>query len=157
MNKIIVLLSVCLLISVLGYSQKTTPYKVPGPVKQAFAKMFPMATDVKFEMEKKDYEIIFKDKGVEMSANFDVTGKWLETETEITESSLPHEVSAAVAKNFKGFKISAIAKVEKPDKGLIYEMDLKKEAEGYEVQFDPAGDIISREPLKKEKGKTEKD
>jgi len=140
-----------MLISLMGYSQKITPDKVPAPVKEAFANKFPTATDVKYEMEKKDYEINFKDKGVEMSANFDATGKWLETETEIKQSDLPKEVSSSVAKNFAGFKISELAKVETPDKGLLYEMDLKKDKEGFEVQFSPKGDILKKTPLKKEK------
>jgi len=62
MKKIVVLLSACLLISLMGYTQKITPDKVPAPVKQAFAKKFPAATDVKYEMEKKDkegYEVQF--------------------------------------------------------------------------------------------------
>jgi len=156
MKKIILLLSVCLLISLMGVTQKVTPDKVPAPVKQAFAKKFPAATDVKYEMEKKDYEINFKDKGVEMSANFDATGKWLETETEIKVTDLPKEVSASVAKNFAGFKISEVAKTETPEKGLIYEMDLKKDKEGFEVQFSPKGDILKKTPLKKEKEEDEK-
>ena len=151
MKKIIVLLSACMLISLMGYPQKITPDKVPAPVKQAFTKKFPSATDVKYEMEKKDYEINFKDKGVEMSANFDATGKWLETETEIKVTDLPKEVSASVAKNFAGFKISEVAKTETPDKGLIYEMDLKKDKEGFEVQFSVKGDVLKKTPLKKEK------
>ena len=157
MKKLVVLLSACLLISLMGFTQKITPDKVPAPVKQAFAKKFPAATDVKYEMEKKDYEINFKYKGVEMSANFDASGKWLETETEIKESDLPKEVSASVAKNFAGFKISEVAKVETRDKGIIYEMDLKKDKEGYEVQFSPKGDILKKTPLKKEKGEDDKD
>lgn len=63
-----------------------------------------------------------------MSANFDATGKWLETEIEIKETDLPKAISASVAKHFAGFKISEVAKTETPDKGLIYEMDLKKTA-----------------------------
>jgi len=140
----------------MGYTQKITADKVPAPVKQAFAKKFPAATDVKYEMEKKDYEINFKYKGVEMSANFDASGKWLETETEIKESDLPKKVSVSVTKNFAGFKISEVAKVEKPDKGLIYEMDLKIDKGWYEVQFSPNGDVLKRNPLKKEKGEDDK-
>jgi hypothetical protein len=63
MKKIVVLLSACLLISLMGYTQKITPEKVPARVKQAFAKKFPAATDVKYEMDlKKDkegYEVQF--------------------------------------------------------------------------------------------------
>jgi hypothetical protein len=69
---------------------------------------------------------------------------------------LPKAVSASVAKNFAGFKISEVAKTETPDKGLIYEMDLKKDKEGYEVLFSPKGDILKKHPLKKEKEEGEK-
>ena len=100
-------------------------------------------------MEKKDYEINFKYKGVEMSANFDASGKWLETETEIKESDLPKKVSVSVTKNFAGFKISEVAKVETTDKPLFYKMDLNKGDEGYKVHFSPKGDVLKKTPLKK--------
>jgi len=74
MKKLIVLLSACLLISVMGYTQTITSEKVPAAVKEAFAKKFPAATNVNYKMEKKDYEFTFKDKGVGMSANFNSTG-----------------------------------------------------------------------------------
>lgn len=156
MKKTMVLLSAILLISLMGYAQKITPDKVPAAVKEAFTKKFPAATAIKYEMEMKDYEINFKDKGVEKSANFDASGKWLETETEIKESDLPKEVSAAAAKNFDGFKVSEVAKTETPGKGLIYEMDLQKDKEGYEVQFSPKGDVLKKTPLKKEKEEEKK-
>ena len=156
MKKIVIVLSACLLISLMGYSQKITPDKVPAPVKQAFAKKFPTATDIKYEMEKKDYEINFKDKGVEMSANFDATGKWLETETEMKESDLPKEVSASEVKNFTGFKISEVAKVETSNKELIYEIEIKKGKERNEIQFSPNGDILKITPVNKEKEADEK-
>ena len=95
-----------------GVSQSIPAEKVPANIKQAFAKKFPVATDVKYELETKDYEITFKEKGVGMSADFDPTGKWLETETEIKESDLPKEVISSVAKNFAGFKVTEVAKVE---------------------------------------------
>jgi len=157
MKKVILLLSACLLISLMGNSQKVDSGKIPASVKQAFAKKFPAATDVKYGMEKKDYEINFKDKGVEMSANFNATGKWLETETEIKEKDLPKEVSGSVVRNFAGFKMSEIAKSEAPGKGLIYEMDLTKDNEGYEVRFSPKGDIVMKTPLKKDKEEKEED
>ena len=135
----------------LSYSQKIATDKVPAPVKQSFTKMFPTATGVKYEMEKKDYEINFMNKGVEMSANFDATGKWLETETGIKPTDIPNEVKAFVTKNFAGYKISEVAKVEKPDKKMIYEMNLKKDKEGFEVQFSLKGDVLNKVSLKSEK------
>jgi hypothetical protein len=155
MKRIIVFLSACILFGFAGYAQKVSPEKVPAPVKQAFAKMFPAATDIRYEMEKKDYEISFKDKGAAMSANFDATGKWLETETVLKESDLPKEVIASVAKNFAGFKMSEIARTETPDKGLIYEMDLISDKAGYEVLFSSKGDVLKKTALKEKKGQEE--
>ena len=149
MKRIIVLLSACLLISLMVYSQEVTPEKVPGAVKEAFAKKFPNATYVKYQMEKKDYEVSFKDKGIGMSANFNSSGEWLETETVMIESDLPKEVLTSVATNFVGFMTTEITKVEGPNKVLNYEMNLKKGKEGYEVKFSPKGEILKKTPLKK--------
>ena len=59
MKKIVVLLTACLLFSLMGYTQKLMADKVPAPVKQAFGKKFPAATDIQYEMVKKDYKINF--------------------------------------------------------------------------------------------------
>ena len=151
MKKVIIMLSTGLLISLGSFSQKITPDKIPTPVKQAFTKMFPTATGMKYLMEKKDYEVNFTDKGFEMSANFDAMGKWLETETEIKPEDLPEKVTASVAKNFAGYRIAEVGKVEKPGTGVVYEMDLKKDKEGFEVQFSPNGDVLKKVPWKEEK------
>ena len=149
MKKIIVLLSACLLFSLMGYTQKITPEKVPATVKQAFATKFPAATDVNYVLKQKCYEVTCKDKGVGTSANFNATGKWLKTATAITESDLPKEVSTAIAKDFAGFKISEVTTMELPDKPLFYMMDLKKGNEGYKVNFSAKGDVLKKTPLKK--------
>jgi hypothetical protein len=127
--------------------------EVPAPVKEAFTKKFPAAAEVNYMMERDHFEVNFKDKGVEMSTNFDRAGKWLETETAIKESDLPKEVSASVAKNFAGYKVSEVAKVEMPDKGVCYEVDLMKDKEGFEVQFSPKGDVIKKHELQKDNDK----
>lgn len=149
MKKIIGLLSALLLISLMGFTQTITSDKVPPAVLEAFAKKFPAATDVTYAMENHDYEISFKDKGVGMSANFNPSGEWLETETVMIESDLPKEVLTSVATNFVGFMITDISKVDGPGKVENYEMNLKKDKVGYEVKFSPKGEILKKTPLKK--------
>jgi len=151
MKRIVILLSALLLVSILCYSQKLAPDKIPAPVKQSFTRMFSTAIGVKYQMEKKDYEVNFIEKGVGMSANFDALGNWLETETEIKPADLPKEITASVAKNFAGYKIVEVGKVEKPNTGIVYEMDLKKDKEGFEVQFSPNGDVLKKVSWKEEK------
>ena len=149
MKKLIVLMSAFLLFSLMGFTQKIAPEKVPADVKQAFAKKFPTVTDVNYEMEKKDYEVSFKEKGVGMSVIFNSSGEWLETKTIIIESDLPKKVLTSAATNFVGFMITEVTKVESPDKVVNYEMHLKKNKEGYEVKFSPKGVILKKTKLKK--------
>jgi hypothetical protein len=149
MKKLIVMLSAFLLISLMGYTQKLTPDKVPTSVLQAFTKKFPAATEVNYELKNNNYEIAYRDKGIRGFAKFNPTGKWLETRTEIVESDLPKEVSASASKDFPGFKVSEVTTVETPDKPLFYKMDLKKGNEGYKVQFSSKGDVLKKTPLKK--------
>ena len=66
---------------------------------------------------------------------------------------VPPPVKEAFAKMFP---TAADTKKETPDKGLIYEMDLKKDKEGFEVQFSSKGDILKKTHLKKEKEEDEK-
>ena len=148
MKKITVLLLAFLLITFWGYTQTITPDKVPAPVKESFAKKFPAATDIRYGMEKTDYKIAFKDKGVGMSANFNSKGEWLETKTIMIESDLPKEVLTSVATNFVGYAITEITKLEGPNNVLNYEMLLKKDKQGYEVKFSPKGEILKKTPLK---------
>ena len=149
MKKIIVLLLAFLGFAFMGHSQTIPVEKIPAPVKEAFAKKFPAATDVRYEMENKDYEVTFKDKGVGMSASFNSSGEWLETKTIMIESDLPKKVLTSAATNFVGFMITEVTKVESPDKVVNYEMYLKKNKEGYEVKFTPKGVILNKTKLRK--------
>ena len=149
MKKIIVLISACFLFSFIGFTQELTPDKVPTSVLKAFAKKYPAATEVKYELKNNNYQIAFRDKGIREFTKFNPTGKWLDTKTALVESDLPKEVSASIAKNFAGFKISEVNTMEVPDKSLVYMIDLNKDNEGYKVHFSAKGDVLKKTPLKK--------
>ena len=149
MKKLIVLISAFLLISLMGFTQIIAPEKIPAEVKQAFAKKFPKATDIKYEMGKKDYEVSFKENGVVISANFNSSGEWLETVTIINESDLPKKVLTSIAKNFVGFMITEVSKVVSSKKVVYYEMYLKTNKKGYDVEFSPIGVVLKKTKLRK--------
>ena len=151
MKKFFILLLACLLISMSGYSQKITADKIPASVKQAFTKMFPAATGAKYEKEKKDYEVSFVNKGAEMSANFDARGRWLETETVVRPEDLPKAVADSVERNFPGYTVANVGKMEKPGREFVYEMDLKKDKDGLEVEISAKGHILKKTPWKEDK------
>jgi len=150
MKKIIIVFSACLLFGLVAYSQEISSDKVPMPVKQAFSKQFPAAKAVKYGLDKADYKIGFLEQGKECIATYNAAGKLLETEKEMTPAGLPKEVSSAVSKNFPGYAIVAAVKREASDKGICFEMDLKKDDEGYTVRFSDKGEILQKEARKVE-------
>jgi hypothetical protein len=151
MKQIILFLSALLLLSLTGVSQEITPDKVPAQVKQTFTKMFPSAAEVKYGMEKKNFMISFKDQEAEKSAGFSSTGRWLETQTKISESDIPKKVMKVVNKTFKGYSLSDVATIESPSVEISYKMNVKNDNLGYEVQFGPKCNLMKKTPLKKEK------
>ncbi|MEI6124702.1 MAG: PepSY-like domain-containing protein [Bacteroidota bacterium] len=150
MKKIFLMLIAMLLISGFSYSQKVTADKVPAEVKTAFQKMFPTATKVAYEMEKADYEISFMLDGTECSANFDKTGKWLETETELNDAQIPAAVKATLAKEFEGYKTKESVKLETPETAAVYEFDVAKGESLFEVQIARDGKLLKKQAVTEE-------
>ena len=156
--KRIMLFSVACLVAGFAGAQKLKESEVPTAVKQTFAKNFPKAKEVKWSKEgTSEFEAEFENSEMEQSANFDQTGKWLETETEIKKSELPKAVQAAITKEFVGYTLHEPEKVESPGKPLLYEMELKKDKVTYEVQFSADGKVVKKEEKKKKEGKEDKD
>jgi hypothetical protein len=147
MKKISLFITACMLVSFMGYSQNIPVEKVPGPVRDSFAKKFPSAVGVTYAMELKDYEVTFKDNGVGKSANFNSKGEWLETETVMIESDLPKDVLTSVATNYVGFLMTDITKTEGPGNVDNYEMVLTKGKEVVEVKISPKGEILKKTPV----------
>ena len=150
--KKITLIVVVGLLGATVHAQKLKDSEVPTAVKQAFAKNFPSAKEVKWSKENAtEFEAEFKAGATEKSANFDQKGNWVVTETEMKKSDLPQAVQASVTKEFAGFKMEEIEKVEKPDNIVLYEMELEKNKTVYEVQFTPDGKMIKKEVKKEDR------
>ena len=77
--------SIALILCVFIFSVITCYAKTPPvDVSKAFSEKFRSAEKVKWDMEEaNEWEAEFSLLGKEMSASFDPSGKWLETETEI--------------------------------------------------------------------------
>jgi len=144
MKKIACVVMIYLLTGLAVFSQEIPPGNVPNPVKQAFTKQFPAAKAVKYGLDKTDYQVNFLQQGKECIVTYSAAGKWLGTDKEITSDGLPKEVSSAVAKNFPGLTIVTVVRREAPDKGICFEMDLKKNDAGYSVRFSDKGEILQK-------------
>ena len=130
MKKILFLLALCCGVGFSATAQKTPPTAVVT----AFNKKFKDVKGVEWGKEKNgEWEAEFKNKGVEMSANFSADGKWLETETEIKFADLPVAVQTAL----KGKKVSEAAKIVKADGTTVYEAEVHQD-----LIFDANGKVV---------------
>jgi uncharacterized membrane protein YkoI len=152
MKNFVILVAALLMISASALSQKTPPENV----KKEFTKKYSSAQSVKWKSEgENEWEAEFKMDGKKMSASFDDSAKWIESETEITEKELPVSVISTLNKDFQGYRKSDIEIFENNEiKG--FELELKKGETSIEVIIDNNGKVIKKTDAKEENGKTEK-
>src|SRR5207248_388890 len=119
---------------------------VPAKVRQAFRAKFPAVRFAAWKIKSDgDYEAEFTLKRKEIAAKFDVSGKWIETESAIPRSQLPTALSAAIAQEFKGYKIVETQTLQRWDETrLIYEVHLENAAEIVKLQLYSDGTILNR-------------
>lgn len=125
-------------IGVAAMAQKITSAKVPAAVKTSFEKAFPGVKTVKWEKEKGDYEVSFKQAENNMSAVFKANGTQVESEIGIKSADLPASVNAYVKQHYKGAVIKEAAKITKVSGEVNYEAEVK----GKDLLFDSTGKFI---------------
>ncbi|MEP6646250.1 MAG: PepSY-like domain-containing protein [Saprospiraceae bacterium] len=152
----IVILAVTLITTAITTSnaQKLSSDKVPAAVTSAFKSRFPAVTKVSWEMEDaKEYEANFKQNGEEASASFDLKGVWMETEMEMENSDLPASIKTTLDKEFAGYKLKELNKVENVKDGHVYEAVIEKGEENWEVVFTAAGKVVNKTKMEEGKDK----
>ena len=152
MKNLFILVIVFSLSTYSAFSQKNPP----DAVKKAFVQKYATAKSVKWDNESaKEWEAEFTMNGKEMSASYDIAGKWLESETEISLKELPAAVSATLAKEFAGYKTGEMSIFESPEMNG-FELALKKGQSSLEVIIDKSGTVLKKTDIKKEDEKDEK-
>jgi hypothetical protein len=106
--------------------------------------MFPNAADIKWGKENaKEYEADFKLNEVQMSVNISEDGTWMETETTIDATALPQAVTDGITRDFPKANVLGAAKIDKPDKIVIYEAVIKEKGhKKKEVEYDEKGNKV---------------
>jgi len=132
-----------LLVSFTVFAQET---KVPKAVKDSFSKLYPKATDVKWDKEDAaEFEAGFKENGTDVSVVFDEKGNLKETETVIQISELPKSASSFVEINYAGFKISEAAKIIDSKGEVTFEAEITKDKVKKDLLFDSKGNIDQKD------------
>ncbi len=147
-----------LLVSFTAFAQQVN---VPKSAKDAFSKLYPKATEVKWDKENQGYEASFKLNGQDMSVILDKDGKVMETETAIETSQLPKGVGKYVTDNYKGFKITSAAKIVNSKGEVTFEAEISKDKVKKDLFFDangkPEKKDMNKENENEEKEENEKD
>jgi len=117
----------------------------PENVKKEFSQKFADARSVKWGSEEaNEWEAEFRINGNEMSSCFDNTGKWLETEAEVSAKDLPSAVTNTLKNEFSGFKTGESSTIENPEmKG--FEIALKNEETEITVIIGTDGTVLKKE------------
>jgi len=145
MKNIFLILSFILLCH-LTPAQTLTMDKVPKDAQHAFRAKYPAAQQESWErVGESTYQVGFFNAKKAQTARFDYSGKWLQTETDITGGQIPRPVNQGIMKNFPGFDIQIISQIENPDGSLTYEAVLFKARENYDVTFSAKGDVLKKE------------
>jgi hypothetical protein len=152
MKNSIILIATLSFLSVSAFSQKNPPENV----KKELYKKYATAQSIKWDNEEKnEWEAEFTMEGKKMSASFDNSGKWLESETVINEKELPSSVEITLNKDFAGYKKGHIEIFESPAMNG-YEIGLKKGETSLEVILDDKGNILKKTIVRDEYEKSEK-
>ena len=119
---------------------------VPNAVRETFKAKFQYVKRLEWKLKADgNYEAEFIHQGAEVAARFDASGKWLETESSIPRSDVPLAVQAAVARQFKGYRIIETQIVERCDEQKpIYALHLDNRKEIVKAQFSVGGQILSQ-------------
>ena len=139
-----------LILSFLAMGMFACAQTPPESVINAFQAKFTQAKKVNWDQEEaKEWEAEFHMNGKEMSASFDPSGKWLETETDISKSDLPEGLKSTLDKQYADCKIKETVIVESPDFSG-YEIEMEKGEANIEVQMNGNGKVVSQKEFSDE-------
>jgi len=134
-----------MVIVVYSVSINAQEIKVPVKVKDTFTKIYPKATNVKWEKESKnEYEVNFKNGNDEISVVLDKEGNLRETETEIEINNLPEKVLQYVKEKYSDHKITEAAKIVDNKGKTTFEAQITKGKSKKDLIFTEDGQLLKK-------------
>ena len=118
---------------------------IPDVVLRNFQAKYANANSVKWEKEEDIFKVEFILDGQEYEAEFDNSGKWLETEKEINISDLPEAIQKVLNTKYSGYGIEETEYAETADYGIVYEVVIEKGDKEIELYLYPDGMILKEE------------
>jgi hypothetical protein len=141
MKKLSIVLLFAATTSCTSFAQDVAQKDVPAVVVNTFQQKFPNQANVDWEMKKGLYEAEFKVNSIEHNVYLDSAGKIVKHKQEISESELPTPVMDAIKKDFSGYKLEEIKKIEEGTT-VTYKVELEKGKDERKVTFGADGKVI---------------
>ena len=109
---------------------------------KAFKNDFTEATEIQWEKDDDNtWEVEFFINEIEHSANYDLSGKLVETEIQIRLEEVPEIVMNIFKTKYSVHQIYK-AYLEKTDTALIYEFELSKKEDELDIEIDSNGNFL---------------
>ncbi len=137
-------IGIALIVSAQLSAQDVDIDNVPMEVMGMFNQYYAEATHVTFEMENGNYEVDFKMEGKDYTSLFTTKGDWIETKYDIMVSELPKSVSQSIEKTYPEYKIDDIEKIETPNDGNKYKVEIEKGATEMHLLLNEKGEILKK-------------
>ncbi|MFC2087653.1 hypothetical protein ACFLSA_05800 [Bacteroidota bacterium] len=83
--KNLIIIVMCL-ISISLYANKK---ELPSPLRESFTQKYPEASDIKYKMQKEDYQVKFNNQGIKTISLFDGHGNWIQTVSVLKNDNIP--------------------------------------------------------------------
>ena len=137
-------LACCLLLFAACYATPAADNDdVPRAVQEAFAQKYPGAENVRWSRDKNDYhEAHFTLDGEKYRADFEKSGKWIETEQNVKKKDLPKAVEKVIEDKYDKPKIYEVELVDHHSKGVFYDVEIKHKGKKLDVMVRRDGQII---------------
>jgi uncharacterized protein YjiK len=143
-----------LMVSIIGFlaftSDRNGSVNPPAEVKSKLESMFPSATAIMWEMERKDYEAELTVNGNDVEVTFDQFGNVLEIEEEMSYDNFPVKVKQAFEKDKQPAKITKAVKLQVADKTTYSLVALKPGTREHFI-FADDGSLLAHKVMAKDK------
>lgn len=125
----------------IAFSQNINQSDIPAVVLNAFQIKYPNAADVKWKLEKSNYQIEYKVNSKANKLRLDYKGNVLEHSQDLYISEIPKAVLNTIKNKVAYFDVQDADKLEK-DGNTIYITQFKNDGKGYYFWINENGDLL---------------
>ena len=139
MKKAILLIAFSACIAGISFAQDS----IPQAAKDHFASTYPMASDVKLDVEDGKIEVKFELNGVEWDGYYDAAGTWLKTKRELKNDEVPQVVMDGLkTTEFSSWSADDPHEYQTPSHKSLYRFEVKNGAEKKIIFLTPDGKLV---------------